>query len=457
MMDSIQTVPEITLTPNQIDNLLGELHDYHAIYGPLFTRREQREWSEKYLHGLLLEIPRKSIEPMVLSLEGADPNAVRAMQQFISEGSWDDATILKQHWQEVDKSLGDDDGILILDESDFLKQGSESVGVKRQYCGEVGKVANCQAGVYLGYVSAKGYTLLSRRLYLPEEWLFDSSYEERRNKCAVPKDVKFMTKPALGFEMIKAVHSEGTLRCRWVVCDESFGRDTNFLDDISSLGLWYYAEVPIDTQVWEKRPVTAVPEWSGRGRKPTQKRLVEGEPDAVTVYELAQTVEDKNWSLSIIKEGSKGPIIAHFARLRVIAVRDGLPGDEVWLIFRRDVFTGELKAYLSNAPLDISFETLVRISGMRWPIETSFEFGKQFIGFGDYEVRSWRGWHHHMTLCILSHFFLVRMQLKLKENAPALTLPQVHLLLTVLLPKRHFDVQWALEVLEYRQKRNHTK
>lgn len=234
------------------------------------------------------------------------------------------------------------------------------------YCGEVGKVANCQAGVYLGYVSTKGYTLLSRRLYLPEEWVFDSSYEARRKKCGVPKDIKFMTKPALGFEMIKAVYEEGTLRCRWVTCDESFGRDTSFLDDIASLGLWYYAEVPIDTKAWEKLPVTVVPEWSRHGRKPTQKRLVEGEPDAKTVVALAQTLAEKDWSLKTIKEGSKGPIIADFACLRVIAVRDGLPGDEVWLIFRRDVFTGELKAYLSNAPCDIPFETLVRISSGRW-------------------------------------------------------------------------------------------
>jgi SRSO17 transposase len=324
------------------------------------------------------------------------------MQQFIaegvghashaSEGAWDDEVILKQHWQEVDKDLGEEDGILILDESDFLKQGTESVGVKRQYCGEVGKVANCQAGVYLGYVSTKGYTLLSRRLYLPEEWVFDSSYAEgvrsfgriapreaRRKKCGVPKDIKFMrgrrcdecrnrtaAKPALGFEMIKAVYEEGTLRCRWVTCDESFGRDTSFLDDIASLGLWYYAEVPIDTKAWEKLPVTVVPEWSRHGRKPTQKRLVEGEPDAKTVVALAQTLAEKDWSLTTIKEGSKGPIIADFACLRVIAVRDGLPGDEVWLIFRRDVFTGELKAYLSNAPCDIPFETLVRISSGRW-------------------------------------------------------------------------------------------
>jgi hypothetical protein len=127
----------------------------------------------------------------------------------------------------------------------------------------------------------------------------------------------------------------------------------------------------------------------------------------------------------------------------------------VWLVLRRDVVSAELKTYLSNASADTPFETLVRLSGMRWPIERCFEEGKQHLGMGDYQVRSWRGWHHHMTLCILTHFFLVRIRLKLKENAPALTLPQIYLLLTGVLPKRQFDAQWVLEVVAYRQKRNH--
>ena len=125
------------------------------------------------------------------------------------------------------------------------------------------------------------------------------------------------------------------------------------------------------------------------------------------------------------------------------------------MILRRNVISGELKTYLSNAPVDVPPKTLVCISGMRWPIETCFEEGKQHIGMGDYQVRTWLGWHHHMTLCILDHFFLVRLRLRLKDKAPALTLPQTHLLLSGILPKRRFDAQWVLEVLTYRQERNH--
>ncbi len=175
MIALIETVPFIDLTPNQIDDLSEELRDYHHIYSPLFARREQAQWAEKYMQGLLLDIPRKSIEPMVLALEGANPNAVRAMQHFASEGTWQDTRLLKQHLREVDQDIGDPTGVLIVDGSDFPKQGNDSVGVARQYCGQLGKVANCQAGVFLGYASRKGYTLLDRRLYLPEEWVFARS------------------------------------------------------------------------------------------------------------------------------------------------------------------------------------------------------------------------------------------------------------------------------------------
>jgi SRSO17 transposase len=416
MTKPLDTAPAMELTPQAIDPLVEALREYHAIYSPLFQRREQREGAAKYLHGLLLDIPRKSIEPMVLALDGANAQAVRTLQLFITEGTWDDEALLQRHWQEVETCLGEDDGVLTLDGSDFLKQGQESVGVKRQYCGEVGKRANCQAGVFLGYASRKGYTLLDRRLYLPQEWVEDETYAKRRWRCGVPADIPFKTKPTLGGEMIQAVHRAHTLRARWVTCDEAFGRDTTLLDRLDALGLWYYAEVPPDTQVWRQRPATAVPAWAGRGRQPTRARVVAGAPAPHTVVVVAESLPAERWSRHRIKEGSKGPIVADVAALRVIAAREGLPGPEVWLMVRRNPLTGELKTYVSNAPAETPLATLVRLSGMRWPIETCFEDGKQYLGLGDYEVRSWRGWHHHMTLCILAHFFLVRTCLRLKKK-----------------------------------------
>jgi SRSO17 transposase len=454
-MELVETAPWITLEPKDVDSLADELDEYHSIYSPWFQRREQRERAKGYLNGLLSRMENKSVEAMVIEQEGPDPNAIRSMQHFISEGAWDDTEVLRRHWQEVSKDLAEEDGVYTLDGSDFPKQGEGSAGVKRQHCGELGKIANCQAGVFLGYVSRKGYTLLDRRLYLPEEWVKEDSHAERRAKCGVPEDVEFKTKPELGWEMIQALRREGTLPGQWVTCDEAFGQNGDFLDKVAGIELWYYAEVPHTTRVWLERPATEVPTWSGRGPKPRKARIVAGELPSQEVAAIAKSLPADRWSRHLIKEGSKGPMVAGFAALRVIAVRDRMPGPEVWLILRRNVADSELKCYLSNAPEGTPLPRFARLSGMRWPIETCFEDGKQRLGMGDYQVRSWRGWHHHMTLCILAHFFLVRLTLRLGEQAPALTLPQARLLLASVLAEPELDARRALDVISYRQRRNY--
>jgi SRSO17 transposase len=231
----------LDLTPQDVDSIVGELQAYHAMFSPLFQRREQRAWSATYLHGVLLDIPRKSVEPMVLHLRGADCNAVRAVQQFVGEGTWDDRPILAHLWREVAADLGDADAVLVVDDSDFPKQGKESVGVKRQYCGELGKRANCQAGVFLAYASGRGYTLLDLRLYLPLDW-FDDAVAERRAACGVPDDVTFTTKPMLALATLQDVVADGSLPCQWVAGDEGVGDCPALLDGIAALDKWYFAE-----------------------------------------------------------------------------------------------------------------------------------------------------------------------------------------------------------------------
>jgi len=210
-----------------------------------------------------------------------------------------------------------------------------------------------------------------------------------------------------------------TLRGRWLACDEGFGRDTKLLEQMAAHGLWYFAEVPQDTRVWQQRPQTEVPAYRGRGRQPSRLRLRAGQPPAQPVSALAVAVPTEQWQRQVIKEGSKGPLVADFACLRVVAVRGGLPGPEVWLVLRRHPDSGEVKIFVSNAPATIEQEALVRVSGMTWAIERCFEEAKQHLGMDAYEVRSWRGWHHHMTLCLLAHLFLVRQQQVLKRGAQA--------------------------------------
>jgi SRSO17 transposase len=248
------------------------------------------------------------------------------------------------------------------------------------------------------------------------EWLTDNVYAERRRECGMPAEITFKTKPELAQAMLAAIVQTQALRCRWVVADEAFGGNPGFLDGVAGLGLWYFAEVPHTTRDWDERPATHVPPWRGRGRRPQRERLVEGAPAARTVLEVAAVLPSEAWTRQTIKEGSQGPMVAECATLRVVAVRDALPGPDVWLVLRRHVETGELKTYLCNAPIDIALETHVRMSGMRWPIETCFEDSKQLLGMGSYEIRSWTGWHHHMTLVILAHFFVVRMSLRLKKK-----------------------------------------
>jgi SRSO17 transposase len=407
--------PIINLAPRDVEALADELLAYHAHFAPLFHRAEQRQWALTYLHGQLLNLERKSIEPMALALADGD---VQAMQQFISLGAWDDAAVLKTHRQLVADSLGDlDTGVLIIDGCDFPKQGRHSVGVARQWCGALGKVANCQASVVACYASQHGYTLVDRRLYMPKQW-FTPAYQNRRDRCGVPADLPFQTQPELAWTLIEQVHKQQVLPFAWVIADEHFGNNPVLRDRIAAANLRYLMEVPHDTLVWPERPATAVPLPNGKqGRRPQRARLVADAPAPIRVDAVAAD-PTLRWHAYQIQQGAKGPLIALFACVRVVMVRDGLPGAELWLLLRRSL--GErpqLKTYLSNAPASTPHATLVRKSGMRWPVELAILESKSELGMDQYEVRSWRGWHHHMTMTLLAHHFLVRQRCHLGEKS----------------------------------------
>lgn len=430
LLDEVPVARAVTVA--DLDDFLAELADYHAYYAPVF-RPNQAAWAEVYLRGLLTaDVPRKNIEAMVLRLLGAGPDAdnqVRAAQYFISQGAWDDAAVLAAHQRLVDQTLGEDDGVLILDGSDVPKQGTHSVGVARQWCGATGKRDNCQAGVYLGYASRQGYTLLDRRLYLPELW-FTAAYRARWQACRIPEETVFQTKPALAAALVDEVLAERRVRARWVACDEGFGNTPALLDRLAAHDLWYLAEVPCTWLVWpltepdgtaRPAPWTWVPPpTSERGRPPTAARLHPDSPPRVPVDAWAAQVPAARWQRYRILEGSKGPLVAEVVTVRVIVARDGRPGPESWLVIRRTLATATeapvYKYYLSNAPAETPEAELVRVSGLRWPIESCFAEGKSEVGLDHYEVRTWQGWQHHLTLVILAHFFLTRLALTLNRR-----------------------------------------
>lgn len=419
----------------EVSGVLEELAAYHAEFAPLFKRPEQRRGAEVYLRGLLTaDVPRKNVEAMVLRLFGAGPDAdrrVRALQQFVGESPWDDTAILAKHQSLVDESLGEDDGVFIIDGSDFAKQGRHSAGVARQWCGATGKKDNCQAGVFLGYASRKGYTLLDRRLYLPKSW-FGEEHRELWKASRIPDGTEFRTKHELAAELIEQTMKARRLRGRWVACDEGYGDNPALLDRFDQAGLWYLAEVPKDTMVWplvepdgeaaRARPETWVRprKTSRKGPVPTREQLHPDSPEKMRLDVLAEQIPTTLRQRYRMLEGAKGPLVADFVAFRAMAVRDKLPGPEVWVLLRYKVNGSEdqpkVKFYLSNAPADTALEELVRVCGMRWPIESSFEEGKGELGMDEYELRFWAGWHHHMTLVILAHHFLVRLQARLNQR-----------------------------------------
>jgi len=241
-----------------------------------------------------------------------------------------------------------------------------------------------------------------------------------------------------------------------VTADELYGDSPAFRDGVAELNQWYFTEIKCSTLLWRCRPEVYVPEWKGRGRRPTRLRLRNPADRPVSVQELVGSIPKEGWTIATIKEGSKGPIVCNFAFLRIIESRANLPGPEIWLIFRRNLDDPtEVKFYFSNAPVDTSLIEFVRISGMRWPIEIIFEEAKGEVGFDHYEMRSWLGWHHHMLLVALAHHFLVRLRVRFQHLSPALTVYQVRLLLASVLPKPVFDIPAALRRVQYYQKRNY--
>jgi SRSO17 transposase len=411
--------PSLRLTLGDIDVIGDELTTYHRLFQAVFQRREQRDWSLVYLCGQLSDLERKTIEPMVLALLGPEPNAVRAVEHFISQGQWQTPSLIRRYQEVVAEWLGDPRGVVIIDGSGFPKQGHDSAGVAHQYCGALGKLANCQEGVFAVYVSPSGAAFLDMRLYLPQDW-FEAPYRARWKKCGIPADLSFRTEPELALEMLRELVMRDRVPFQWVACDEHFGESPFLLDKIDALGKWYLAEVPCKTRAWLHTPRIEPPGPGLLGRPRTRPRLAKNAPRARELRDIAASLPQSAWTRYTFKEGSKGAMVAEFAFLRVTAVRDTLPGPRVWAVFRRSLHPQpELKVYLSNAPRTCAHYELAQLCGLRWPVETLLKEGKGEVGMDHYETRTWLGWYHHMAQSFLAHLFLVRLRLVFKKNARA--------------------------------------
>ena len=442
--------PECNLSTRDVKLFLKELKKYMKLFKSAFERVEQIQKSLTYLNGLLGNSTRKNVEQMALEQK----EKVRSLQYFVGQSQWETEPVIALHQGLIGESLGEEDGVVLIDESSAVKQGTASVGVAAQYCGSVGKIANGQVGVYLGYASRKGYSLIEGQLFMPEKWL-EEEHAEQRQACGVPEDLDFKTKPEIGLELLKSAIQRGDLPFFWVAADALYGDSPAFRDGVAATGKSYFTAIKDNSLIWCTPPKVRVPQWSSHGRHPTRLRLSDKRKQPIPVKQLVQKIQKQDWVRAVIKEGSKGPIICDFAFLRVTEARGGLPAAELWLIIRRNLDDpAEIKYFFSNALVNTPLEEFVRISGMRWPIETIFEESKGEVGMDHYEMRSWIGWHHHMLLVSLAHHFLVRLRIQFQEQAPALTLYQVRILLCSVLPSFISDIQAALERVRYYQLRN---
>ena len=303
----------------------------------------------------------------------------------------------------------------VLDGSDFPKQGRKSVGVARQYCGRLGKVANCQAGMFLAYVSPLGRALVEKRLYLPKSWISDPG------RCAgagVPEAGRgYRSKTELALELLERALQLGHLRAEWVAGDDAFGMSPFFRDGLAALGMRYVLDVPGSTPVWPLEPEWTSPEYQGFGR-PRKPKLGDGQRQ--TMEQRRDELPDEAWREITVAQGSQGPRTYRFSAQRVRATKQGKPGEEIWALYRQNLDGSEPRYYLSNAPEDTTLETLAYVGGSRWRIETEFQTEKSDVGLDEYETRTWPGWHRHMAMCLLGGAFLLSLQQDWgKKDAPA--------------------------------------
>jgi SRSO17 transposase len=366
---------------------------FHARFAPHFFRAEVRTRSAAYVQALLGPVERKNGWQLAEALGEADPNGT---QRLLYQAVWDEDAVRDELQAFVTEQFGDPEGIFVVDETGFLKKGTQSVGVQRQYSGTAGKVENCQIGVFLTYVSAQGHAFLDRRLYLPEAWADDPV---RRATAQVPEGVCFQTKPELALLMLEHAWRHG-VPGGWVTGDEVYGQDPRLTEALEAAGRRYVLAVPATQPIWAARPAIRRGPRGGRHVAPEA-------PPATTVQAVVGAWPAEIWTRLSAGDGAKGPRVYDWAAQRVVASRDQRPGPDLWLLARRACTAPtEIAYYLACAPADTPLTVLVRVAGARWTVEQCLAEAKGETGLDHYEVRQWRSWYRHITLSLLAHAFL---------------------------------------------------
>ena len=365
----------------EVEDWSRDLDELGVRFGDHFVRSEPRRRLVAYLRGLMAPLERKNGWQLA---EAAGDRTPDGMQEFLSRARWDADLVRDDLQAYAIEHLGDDQAVLVLDETGFLKMGVKSAGVQRQYSGTAGRIENCQIGVFLGYASRHGHTLIDRALYVPEGWCED------RARCAeacIPASVDFATKPALGRAMLTRAFEAG-VPCAWVTGDCVYGGDHRLRRLVEEQGRGYVLAVR-NNQCFEQKQVT-------RHAKQLKKR---------------------DWRRHSAGDGAKGPRLYDWALIP--AKEPTVDGWRQGLLIRRAIADpSELAFYLIHAPKATRLADLVRVAGRRWTIEACFEAAKGEVGLDHYEVRSWVGWHRHITLAMLAHAYLTILRKAVAGGKP---------------------------------------
>jgi SRSO17 transposase len=410
-----------TFTPTLDSAVLERLRRYAAHFAPDFPQSKPARWASVYLHGLLVDGERKSIEPLSRrvtlphDLHSKDPE--QALQQFVGQSTWDEQKVLTRYRALLAEHFASPEGVFVFDDTSFPKRGSHSVGVSHQYCGALGKRANCQVAVTLHYSGPRGHFPLDLRLHLPESWTTDA---KRMSAAGVPEAFRaHRTKPQIALELLDRVRAEG-IAGGTVVADAGYGNAGDLRDGLAERGLRYVVGVAPETIVFAQQP-----RWTRRPRPRQGRRLqlwwlAPDAPRPIAVGALAERLrlERVTW-----RDGTKGQLSARFAWVRVWVAAGWHRGlrarpRPVWLLVEEQP-GGELKFALSNLPADAPVLEAVRLWKQRWRVEQGHQQMKEELGLDHFEGRSWRGFHHHAVLVLLAYGFLLLEQARGRAERPA--------------------------------------
>ena len=374
-------------TPAELAAWAAGLESMHARIAPQFARREPRERALAYLRGLLGPIERKNGWQLAEYVGDPTPDGV---QRLLATYDWDADAVRDDLRAYVVEHLGDSQAVLVVDETGFLKKGTKSVGVQRQYSGTAGRIENCQIGVFLAYASPRGHAFVDRALYLPQEW---AENKARRRDAGVPPEVAFQTKPQLARAMLgRALAHE--LPVRWVTADEVYGNDRALRLWLEQRRIRYVLACKCTERVWV---------FTRRG------------PVQLAVATLAAQVPAHQWERLSAGDGAKGPRVYAWARVPLRPM--GAPGTGYWLLLRRSLtMPTDVAYYVCCGPAATSLRELVRVAGVRWTIEDAFEGAKGEVGLDQYEVRRWTGWYRHITLALLAHAYLTMVRAQARPD-----------------------------------------